>query len=450
MTEPTMTERPAFADVPHRRFWGDAKPPKNRAEMFSMTVRNATEVPAGESAPVATGKTATLRVYGPIDSWGGFWGVSARDVSDALDSLPDDVTEIQVRINSVGGEVWEGLAITNMLRAHQARIVTVVDGLAASAASVIACSGDERVMAPGTSMMIHDVSTFAYGNAATMRKAGEILDSISGSLADLYAEYAGGSSEGWRGLMIEETWYSAKEAVDAQLADRVGVVKDAGQTETAGAEEETVVVIPADGDPVEDRFDLSIFMHAGRDDAPAPKPPSASAAGSSHTEGGSAVGFTDAQMTDLRRKLGVAEDADEATILAALDESLDERAEAPAPINTAIPEGHTVIPAAKLADLEAAAKLATTTAKSLHDKERDTFLDSQRGKYLPTSRAGWEAEYDRDPAAVRAHFEEAAVIIPTAAAGHDQGSEGTTPAIDDDELAAFAASFGLTKEDLRG
>src|SRR5690606_34113930 len=97
------------------------------------------------------------------------------------------------------------------------------------------------------------------------------------------------------------------------------------------------------------------------------------------------------QMTDLRRKLGVAEDADEATILAALDESLAERAE-PSPTNE-VPEGHVVIPAAKLADLEAGARAGTEAAKRLHEQERKAFLDSVRDRFLPANRKSWEDEY---------------------------------------------------------
>lgn len=443
-------QRPDFADVPRMRFWGERKPPKNRAEMFGVSVRAEVDgdTPAGDAGASMAGKVATLRIYGPIDSWGGYWGISAADVAAALDTLDDDVTEIRVRVNSPGGEVWEGLTITNMLRAREARTVAVVDGLAASAASIIACGMDETVMSPGTQMMIHDASAFAYGPEAVMLKAASWLSSISNSIAEVYAEQGGGERDAWRALMRDEVWYTATEAVESGLADRVAVVKDTGEAATSGEPDETDET--PDQGAVEDAFDLSIHMYAGRSHAPTPKPPSASAAGFTPTkEEGSAVAFNDEQMTDLRRKLGVAEDADEATILAALDESLDERA-VPTVVDSTIPEGHVVVPEARLKDLEAAAKIAVDTAADLHQKERAAFLDSQRGKYLPTSRAGWEKEYDRDPAGVRAHFADAPVLVPTAETGHDQGAEGTTPAIDDDELQAFASGFGLTKEDLRG
>lgn len=243
------------------RFWGKAKPQRHE-EFFNLAAPRAS----------ADQTTATIRMYGPIDAWGGIWGVSAEEVSAALDSLPDTVTHIQLRINSPGGDGFEGLAILNMLRAHSATVTAVVDGLAASAASFIAASCDETVMSPGTQMMIHDAWGFAMGNAGDMLKAASFLDSISDSIADLYAEATNGTRAKWRGLMREETWFTAKEAVSAGLADRVGVVPDLGVTATAGDEEpDEDDMLDPDAEPMENRFDLSVFKYAGRNEAPAPK-----------------------------------------------------------------------------------------------------------------------------------------------------------------------------------
>jgi ClpP class serine protease len=90
---------------------------------------------------------ATLRIYDVIDSWGGDWGISANEVAQALDQI-GDVEEIRVRLNSPGGEVFEGIAIMNLLRSHPARVTAVVDGLAASAASFLATSADDTTMGP--------------------------------------------------------------------------------------------------------------------------------------------------------------------------------------------------------------------------------------------------------------------------------------------------------------
>lgn len=417
------------------RYWGDQKPDTSRplltlsrpAEAVNL---KATTTGEGDDSSVSSG---TLRIYGPIDSWGGYWGVSAKEVAQALDLL-GDAERIVVRVNSPGGESSEGRAIVNLLRAHSAEIVTVVDGAAYSAASYIAACGNDTVMSPGSTMMIHDTSTILYGNADAMRKAADVLDVLSNSGSELYAEIAGGTVEEWRELQKAETWYSAAGAVESGLMKRVAVVPDSGPAETAGDDGPE----PVDTDAVEDRaraaYDVSLFEKAP--EGLLPKPPTASADGKTNTEGGSAVALTTEQIT-MRQKLGIAEDADEATTLAALTEALAERAE-PAAETSGIPEGHVVIPAAKLADLEAGAALATSTAKSLAEKERDAFLDSVKGKYLPTSREGWAKEYDRDPAGVREHFKTAQVLIPTTELGHDTPvNERQT---EDD--AAYAAVFG--------
>lgn len=418
----------ALAEVPHRRYWGDRQPPKNRSDMFSTSIRSAAaagDAPSSSGETSTSGSVATMRIYGPIDSWGGFWGISAGDVSAALDTIGPDISEIRVRINSPGGEMFEGLTILNMLRAHGAHVVAVVDGLAASAASFIAAGCDETVMSPGTQMMIHDVSSFAWGNAGDMRAAAASLDSSSNAVASLYAEAAGGTEEQWRALMVAETWYTATEAAAAGLAARVGVVTDAGDTATAGKPDD-----PLASDPFEDRFDLSIFNYAGRANAPGPKPPTASADGSITTpEGGSDVAFSDEQITNLRRTLGVAEDADETTIMAALTEALAERADDPQPVNTNVPAGHVVIPEVRLRDLEAAAQVGVGAANRLHDQERDAFLNANKTKFLPKNRSAWAKEYDRDPEATREHFETAPVLIPVDELGYgDKEPEATSAA----------------------
>lgn len=170
----------------------------------------------------AVGNVATpeLWIYDVIDSWGGDWGVSAADVIDAL-QLIGDVPEISVRINSPGGDYFEGVAIHNALVRNGARVTVYVDALAASAASVIAMAGDEIVMGPGSQLMIHEASSMAYGTAADFRHAAQMLDQTNDDVAGFYAARAGGDQATWRQAVAVETWYTAAQAVAAGLADRV-------------------------------------------------------------------------------------------------------------------------------------------------------------------------------------------------------------------------------------
>lgn len=194
---------------------------------------------------------ATLRLYDPIDSWGGDWGVSAKEFAAALAAVPRDVTDISLHINSPGGEVLEAVAILNQLRAHPARVTAVVDGLAASAASFLAVGVDETVMGQNTQLMIHDAWGLCVGNAADMRSLASLLDRLSNNIADVYATAAGGTTEDWRTAMLAESWYSAEEAVAAGLADSVA----------------------GDAPGVSAAFDLSAFTYAGRAAAPGPIAP---------------------------------------------------------------------------------------------------------------------------------------------------------------------------------
>lgn len=179
-------------------------------ELISERIR-AQANPQGLVVKNAAGEKATLRIYDEI----GFFGVTADDVAAALEDIT--APEIEVQINSIGGDAFDGVAIYNALRSHPAQITTRVDSLAASAASIVAQAGDRRVMLTGSQMMIHDAWGLAIGNAEVMRETGEILDKMSGTLASIYEERSG--RDGVRDLMLAETWFTHDEAVEAGLAD---------------------------------------------------------------------------------------------------------------------------------------------------------------------------------------------------------------------------------------
>lgn len=154
------------------------------------------------------------------DEIGGSWFFGGVSAADFVAQLADINGDLEVHINSPGGDVFDGLAIYNALAQRPGSVTTVVDGLAASAASFIAQAGKTRVVAPGAMMMIHDASGICMGNAADMRELGDLLDKVSGNLADIYATHSG-QPDGWRDAMQAETWYTAQEAVDAGLADQL-------------------------------------------------------------------------------------------------------------------------------------------------------------------------------------------------------------------------------------
>ena len=167
-------------------------------------------------------KTATILVYGDIGpSWFGD-GVSANDFAQKLEEV-GNVSEIVVRINSYGGAMMDGLTMYRLLADHPARIVTQVDAMAASAASLIAMAGDEIRVAEAAQIMIHDASSFGYGNAEDFRAQANVLDTASEAAAELYAARIGNGKTAaeLRQKMKAETWFTAKQALDYGIATSI-------------------------------------------------------------------------------------------------------------------------------------------------------------------------------------------------------------------------------------
>jgi ATP-dependent Clp endopeptidase proteolytic subunit ClpP len=168
----------------------------------------------------AQANATRIDVYDEIGDGGMFGeGCSAKDFAAQLAGVTGP---LDVHINSYGGSVKDGIAITSAIRSHNGPKRTIVDGMACSAASVIMQAGDERIVQPGAMVMIHDAFAGVVGNAAEMQRAADELEKFSDNIAKVYADRAGGTPEQWRTAMRAESWYTANEAVDAGLADKVG------------------------------------------------------------------------------------------------------------------------------------------------------------------------------------------------------------------------------------
>jgi ATP-dependent protease ClpP protease subunit len=184
-----------------------------------------------------TANVLTLEVYDVIgaDFFGD--GITASAVSDAIAQAGahDSVT---LRINSPGGDAFEGVAIYNVLKNHGKPVNVCVDGLAASAASLVAMSGDTICMGTGSMMMIHPAQGCAMGDAKTVREFADTLDKVSESIADIYVARTKNSKKSVVDMMNAETWMSAKDAVKNGFATEV-----------------------SDGKKVSNAFDLSAFRN---------------------------------------------------------------------------------------------------------------------------------------------------------------------------------------------
>lgn len=158
--------------------------------------------------------TAQVRIYNEI----GMFGISAEDFAAQLDALPSDIQQLDIRINSPGGSVHDGLAIYHALRRFDGQVYTYCDAMAASIASIIFLAGDRRYMAPGSRLFLHHAWAGGEGNSEDFRKFADDLEAVSEQLAAIYAERTGRQIGELRTMMDEETYISAEEALDLGFA----------------------------------------------------------------------------------------------------------------------------------------------------------------------------------------------------------------------------------------
>lgn len=178
-------------------------------------------------------KVATITIYGDITSYPWFEGdVSSANLSNQLDAMKD-VDEINVYINSYGGEVKEGIAIYNALRRHKAKVRTICDGFACSIASVIFMAGDERVMNEASALMIHNAWTFAEGNAAQLRKQAEDLEKITQLSIEAYKANSSLEEKEIVELMDNESWILPEEAIEYGFATVIEKTKQKNASQNA-------------------------------------------------------------------------------------------------------------------------------------------------------------------------------------------------------------------------
>lgn len=163
----------------------------------------------------AAGSEATIYIYDPI----GWPFVEARQVAQALAGITAET--LNVRINSPGGDVFEARAIMTHLNAFAGKVVAHVDGVAASAASVIMLASDEVRMARGAFVMIHNPWGFAIGDAREMRKSAELLDKVTDELVKDYAAASDQDEKTIRDWMDAETWMTAEEAIANGFAHEI-------------------------------------------------------------------------------------------------------------------------------------------------------------------------------------------------------------------------------------
>lgn len=167
---------------------------------------------------------ADLYLYIEIASWGGGYAAhSAQSFKQELDDL-GEINTLNIYINSPGGDVFEGIAIMNMIKRKNCTKNIYIDGMAASIASVIAMAGDNIIMPSNAMMMVHNAWTYAAGNSNDFKKLAEDLDKINTSIKQAYLDKAGDKldEKTITSLMDNETWLTAQECFNYGLCNQVG------------------------------------------------------------------------------------------------------------------------------------------------------------------------------------------------------------------------------------
>ncbi len=178
-----------------------------------------------EETPVRKYEVKAQADEGEIWIWeeigeGWFGGISAKQFAKDVKDL-GDVKRIHLHINSPGGNVFDAVAMYNLLGQHKAHVVVNIESLAASAATIVAMAGNEIYMADNAMMMIHDAWGLVIGNAAEMRKNADLLDKIDGTIVATYAKRTKIDDQVIKDLMSAETWMTASEALGYGFIDQV-------------------------------------------------------------------------------------------------------------------------------------------------------------------------------------------------------------------------------------
>lgn len=164
--------------------------------------------------------SAEIVIYDQIGAdWFGN-GVTLKSFAEELKKLPDTVKNITVRINSPGGDVFDGIGIYNRLKQHKAKKTVYIDGMAASIASIIALAGDEVIMGEGAQFMIHKPWTFTMGNSDDLDATSQRLLDIEDQMLGIYMRRSDLSRDELKAMLKAETWMDADAAMEAGFADK--------------------------------------------------------------------------------------------------------------------------------------------------------------------------------------------------------------------------------------
>lgn len=167
-----------------------------------------------------TETNAEILLYAPIGESFFEDSISAKAFSEELKKLPTSIKNIDLRVNSPGGSVFDGMAIYERLKNHPAKVTAYVDGLAASIASIIIMAADEVIVGDGAVIMIHKPMAGVAGNSTELEKMIDVLDKIENQMISIYAKKTGLTRTEISSALAQETWYTSDEAIEMGFAKR--------------------------------------------------------------------------------------------------------------------------------------------------------------------------------------------------------------------------------------
>jgi len=378
-----------------------------------------------------TEEAAEISIFDTI----GGWDFTVKDFKRDFDAIKKS-KKLRLLLNSPGGDVFDGMAIYNLLAGYRDKLSVEVLGVAASIASVIALAGRELIMAQGSYLMIHNPSGIVVGNAGDMRKTAETLDKIAGQMANIYAGKSYLSREEVLAAMEEESWYTAAEAVEAGFADRV---EDRGQIAALA-------------------FDMRQFNY-GRVPEILASRPAVDGGDEIQNKGGEEMRTLNEILVALselsEEETAKATDEDKQRIaqifdfagLEAKNVGLVETVEAlqrkvalqEEKINLLLTENQE-----KTRQLDELKR-----ARSLAEKDQVIEKALSEGRITPRNRAQWEAQYDKDPEGTKKLLEAQQPVVDLSVRGTGAGGEESDE-LSEGEGKKILSKMGYSEKEIEG
>jgi ATP-dependent Clp endopeptidase proteolytic subunit ClpP len=383
------------------------------------------------------GDEAEISIF---DEIGGWFGLSVQKFKKDFDAVRGK-KRIRLLLNSPGGDVFDGMAIYNILAGEREKLEVHVLGIAASMASVIALAGRELVMGRGSYLMIHNPWGSCIGDAAEMQKMADVLGKIAGQMAKIYAGKCNLTREEVLAAMAEETWYTADEAMEKGLADSVvdygdvaarafdlgkfgyARVPQAVRDRLSAQQAESVTETVPEAEPLPATITAAVVEIAAEPAAPA-----------------EADAATAGEVPVAPEK---APDEAQAQTKALQDENEELRKANAQQAETIKSQTEKI--ALLQAEKDAAAKEAADLRLEKYRAEKAQAIEGalEAGKIAPVNRALWEEQYEKDPEGTRKLLEAQQPVVDLGERGIAAGGEESdwTP-----EELEKARKAGLSKE----